>query len=614
MQKARAILFLATITVFLYSIVYQVNNYYKNKFIQKELDLSLKELQINYNIIQYHYENVASAFIDSFSKNQEFLHTLSLYENNPSEHQQLRDQLYAMLIERYNGSLKLGVSSLLFTDTNNNVILRMHEPNKHSDDLTNVRFGISYVNHLQKPIKGFETGKYGDSFRFIYPLFDQNKNFLGSVDIGFSPAFMQHTFDQVHQIHTHFILHKSIFPKADQTNFGNVNFYQPSVEHKDYMLSIRKNVEHTQKLIVKDTMQKYTKLIEEKIDSAQAFSLYGIKDDKVVVSAFLPIQSIEKTQKTLAYIVSHNPNEQILRILSHHRYIDYSSIFIILLLSVFVYKEVSNRRNLEMKIQQKTQELQEINENLEHKVALEVEKNIHNEIKLYEQSKLAALGDMIGNIVHQWRQPLSAIVAIASATRLQNELGVLQGGMINENMEKVVLKAQYLSETIDTFRNYLKEEKIKQRVVLQDRINIALTIVSTVLNDNNIKIINTIDYSNAIHTHLILGELSQVIINVMNNAKDALVDNKIEDPWVKIDLQTLENKAIITIEDNAGGIPQEVITHVFDQNYTTKDHSVGTGLGLYMSKKIMQESFDGDIYVQNTQNGAKFFIELLIID
>lgn len=200
MKKARAILFLATITVFLYSIIYQVNNYYKNKFIQKELDLSLKELQINYNIIQYHYENVASAFFDSFSKNKQILQTLSLFSDDASQHQFLRDQLYSMMIERYNSSLKLGVSSLLFTDANNTVILRMHEPNKHSDNLTNLRFGINYVNHLQIPIKGFETGKLQHAFRFIYPIHDEKKKFLGSVDIGFSPAFLQQTFDQVHQV------------------------------------------------------------------------------------------------------------------------------------------------------------------------------------------------------------------------------------------------------------------------------------------------------------------------------------------------------------------------------------------------------------------------------
>lgn len=614
MKKAKAILFLATITMFLYSIIYQVNNYYKDKFIQKELDLSLKELQINYNIIHYNYENIANAFFDSFSKNQEILNTLSLFSKAQLEKQNLREQLYSMLIERYNSSLKLGLSSLLFTDANNTVLLRMHEPSKYDDNLSDLRFGINYVNHLQKPIKGFEAGKFGHAFRFIYPIYDENQNFLGSVDIGFSSIFLQHTFDQVHQMHTHFLLHKSILPKNNQVNVFEASFYQPSVEHKDYVLSVRKNIEHNQKLIVKENMQKYKNMIEKKINTSASFSIYGIKNDTVIVSSFLPIESIEKNPKALAYIVSHNQNEQIPRILSHHRYIDYSSVFIILLLSIFIYKEVSNRKNLEIKIKQKTQELLEMNENLENKVAQEVQKNIHNEIKLYEQSKLAALGDMIGNIVHQWRQPLSAIVAIASATRLQNELGVLKGEMINDNMEKVVLKAQYLSETIDTFRNYLREEKVKQRVILQDRINIALTIVSTVLDDNNIKTINTIDYSTPIHTQLILGELSQVIINVMNNAKDALVEKKVEDPWVKIDLQKINNKALITIEDNAGGIPQEVINRIFDQNYTTKDHSVGTGLGLYMSKKIMEESFDGNIYVKNTEFGAKFFIELLIID
>ena len=109
---------------------------------------------------------------------------------------------------------------------------------------------------------------------------------------------------------------------------------------------------------------------------------------------------------------------------------------------------------------------------------------------------------------------------------------------------------------------------------------------------------------------LIMGELVQVIINIINNAKDVLVEKNTPNPYVKIKLENLKGKVLITIEDNGGGIPDEVLPKIFDPYFTTKEESNGTGLGLYMSHKIIEESLKGKLYVENTCEGAKFFIEL----
>jgi C4-dicarboxylate-specific signal transduction histidine kinase len=128
----------------------------------------------------------------------------------------------------------------------------------------------------------------------------------------------------------------------------------------------------------------------------------------------------------------------------------------------------------------------------------------------------------------------------------------------------------------------------------------------------NIKIINKIDDKEPIKIKLILGELAQVIMNIINNSKDALLINKIQNPTIIIDVIKKENKAILTIEDNAGGIKEDILPHVFEPYFTTKHQSQGTGLGLYISFNIVKDSLKGNIYIKNTQSGAKTFIELPI--
>ncbi len=246
---------------------------------------------------------------------------------------------------------------------------------------------------------------------------------------------------------------------------------------------------------------------------------------------------------------------------------------------------------------------------------IELNKQLQKEIEhkdqlLFNQAKMVQMGEMIGNIAHQWRQPLSLISTISTGIKLQKDFGTYNDKSLFQDLDTINENAQYLSKTIDTFRNFIKEEKQFKKVVLQDRINKALDIVSTSLSNNHIKIINEIDYKHSITISVVLGELVQVLINIINNAKDAILGNGIVDPWVKLELTKTTSTVLITIEDNAGGVPEEIIDKIFEPYFSTKNTQNGTGLGLHMSRRIMIESLKGDLYVQNTSHGAKFFIEL----
>jgi len=229
---------------------------------------------------------------------------------------------------------------------------------------------------------------------------------------------------------------------------------------------------------------------------------------------------------------------------------------------------------------------------------------------ILEQTKNAQMGEMIGNIAHQWRQPLSVISTAATGMKIQKEYGLLSDEEFDELCDGINENAQFLSNTIDTFRDYIKEKKELKEVVLQDRINYAINIIESTIKNSHIKLINNVNNIEPIKITLVVGELSQVIINLFNNAKDALLQNNIDNKVIKIDLVKKDNKAIITIEDNGGGIPNNIISKIFDPYFTTKHKSQGTGLGLHMSRDIIEQQLNGKLYAKNSNDGAVFTIEI----
>ncbi|MEA3228632.1 MAG: HAMP domain-containing sensor histidine kinase [Campylobacterota bacterium] len=254
--------------------------------------------------------------------------------------------------------------------------------------------------------------------------------------------------------------------------------------------------------------------------------------------------------------------------------------------------------------------MQSLNETLEHRVEEELKKNKQYQEHLFEQAKMASMGEMIGNIAHQWRQPLNAISLTASNLSIQCMMGNMNKEFFEKELGLIDEYSQHLSKTIDTFRNFLMEKKELTEIILQERIDISTNIIGIALKDNNIELQVNIDRDNPIKIKIIQAELSEVIINIINNAKDILLEKSIENPWIKLNLIQEERKVIITIEDNGGGIPKDVRPKIFEAYFTTKHQSEGTGLGLHMSYKIVTESLKGKLWAENSENGAKFFIEL----
>ncbi len=241
---------------------------------------------------------------------------------------------------------------------------------------------------------------------------------------------------------------------------------------------------------------------------------------------------------------------------------------------------------------------------------IDITKLKNMEGQLIQSEKMASLGKMIGNIAHQWRQPLSVISVAASGMKFKDEFGKLEKNELHTSLDQIVANAKYLSETIDTFRDIVKEERTVKELEIQDILDRVIAILSISLNNKNIELIQNIDYETKMIKFMVVGELGQVLTNIINNAVDVLDHRNIENPKIKIDCFKDKNNYIIGIEDNGGGVSEDIINNIFEPYFTTKHQSQGTGLGLYMSHKIVEESLGGKLYVKNTDNGAKFIIEI----
>ncbi len=222
------------------------------------------------------------------------------------------------------------------------------------------------------------------------------------------------------------------------------------------------------------------------------------------------------------------------------------------------------------------------------------------ESKLISQSKLASMGEMIGNIAHQWRQPLSVISTSATGMHMQKEMGLLTDDEFYKYCEVINEHSQFLSQTIDDFRNFIKGDSKPVRFDLKNDTDSFIKLVDATIKRNNITII--LDLEENIHIQGYPNELIQCFMNIFNNAKDALVENNDEDDrFIFISQIINENNVIIEFKDNAGGIPEDIIDKVFEPYFTTKHKSQGTGLGLHMSYNLVTNGMKGTLEVKNDE-------------
>ncbi|MFT5660164.1 MAG: PAS domain S-box-containing protein [Sulfurimonas sp.] len=241
--------------------------------------------------------------------------------------------------------------------------------------------------------------------------------------------------------------------------------------------------------------------------------------------------------------------------------------------------------------------------------AMDITELKHKDEMLIDQSRHAAMGEMIGMIAHQWRQPISAIAMDANNMLLDISLNDFNVDNAKEYSNSILNQTQDLSKTIDDFRNFFKPDKVISEVDIKETIDTTLSIVKDSLKNNNIELTRSFETDKKVKAYP--RELMQVFVNIITNSKDVLTSYKKED--ARISIRVYEDEKYINTEicDNGGGIDANILPKVFDPYFSTKDEKTGTGIGLYMSKMIIQEHLNGIIDVYNNDEGACFTIKLL---
>ncbi len=265
-------------------------------------------------------------------------------------------------------------------------------------------------------------------------------------------------------------------------------------------------------------------------------------------------------------------------------------------------------QQLEDEVKKRTIDLDLLNKNLDKKVKQEVSQRQEQERLLIHQSRLAAMGEMIGAIAHQWRQPLNALSLVQQNLYLHFYMGKLTDEFMVRSMEKSERLVSNMSTTIDDFRNFFKPNKHAEYFNINELLRTTVSLLEAQFKNHNIAI--KINCKESLTIKGFEGEFSQVIVNLLTNSKDAFIERQIQSPVITINTGVTEKEMYISVHDNGGGIPENIFDKIYDPYFTTKEEGKGTGIGLYMSKMIVENNMRGKFYAVNETDGVTFLIKI----
>jgi signal transduction histidine kinase len=260
-------------------------------------------------------------------------------------------------------------------------------------------------------------------------------------------------------------------------------------------------------------------------------------------------------------------------------------------------KEIERRKKADASLHQ-------LNITLENRVAEEVSNNRAKDLLMIQQSRLAAMGEMIGNIAHQWRQPINALNLVLTNIDDAYRHNELTEAFLAKQIKKGEHLVETMSGTIDDFRNFFKSEHRMESFELNQAVDKVINIVEAGCNSHHISL--EVHCDRPISIVGLPGQYRQALLNIIGNAKDALVERKVEQGKITVSIVEDNEQALVTIGDNAGGISPDIIDKIFDPYFTTR--AQGNGIGLYMTKMIIENDMHGKLTVRNIDGGVEFVI------
>ncbi|RXJ59931.1 ATP-binding protein [Candidatus Marinarcus aquaticus] len=454
---------------------------------------------------------------------------------------------------------------------------------KAGDNVLNVRKDLQRMHQNPKIMNTISTGIFDMTFKSMVPIF-KNETFIGSVEVitKFNSITKKIQADGIEPIILVDKTYKNQLKKPytklfiDDYYVANINVNSKIV---DYVR--QKGVERFWAKNSYETMDGYF------------VSYYHIKDidGKLMATTvfFSPLHEVQTGHldyfKNIALVLS------------------FSAIVGFVLSMVLIYNYLKRQEQVNL-----NSVLRTYNQKLKSKIKKEIENSRKKDIIVAQQSRLVALGEMIGNIAHQWRQPLSAISTATSGLQIKYEFGNLNKEEFLELTNGIMHNTKFLSDTIEDFRTFFQKDKEQVNFSLSTLVFETYNIIKALYNTQHIDVFFDLDESIMYRGYK--SELSQVLLNLFNNSKDALAQVSNENKMVYI--KTYETKEALFLEfhDSGGGVDEQYNEKIFDPYFTTKHQSNGTGIGLYMSKEIISKHFDGDISNQNAHfvvDGKEYF-------
>jgi C4-dicarboxylate-specific signal transduction histidine kinase len=273
--------------------------------------------------------------------------------------------------------------------------------------------------------------------------------------------------------------------------------------------------------------------------------------------------------------------------------------------ALLLEEEIAERQVVQEDLADKQRMLESLNHTLEDRIEVAVKELRQKDQTLIQQSRLAAMGEMINSIAHQWRQPLNLIGLIVQGLPECKDLSQEE---LDLEVNRIMNVIMHMSQTIDDFRYFFRQDKQKTRFNANQAVAKATEFITPSLNDKGIRIsiigrseVDVFGYSN---------EYAQVLLNILSNAKDVLVEKNVAEPRIDISIARSDDRSVVTIIDNGGGISGDVMPRIFDPYFSTKEKMQGTGIGLYMSKIIIEQNMGGSLTARNVEGGVAFIIEV----
>ena len=561
--KILFLLFLFLMTIILISRYFILKK--ENELLTQKYSLLTKNIEEKTNFLIQSKKNATLAIALSLSENEK-IKEIILKENYNYD--------LNILSEKLKKSTDFKNVWFQIIDKEGISLYRNWTSNKN-DKIKKYRLDLQEVLKKPEEKSTISVGIYDITFKSMVPLYENNE-FIGILEVITHFNSIMNNLRDNDLVEPIILVDDAFSEQLKQNAFSKLflkNYYVANLDVSEELLSYLKHTEIKEYLEIENFVIKGNKLIIN----------IPIVENKFKLANILLFKDL--SQIDISEIKEFKKNAFL--------YLGFSLLFLCLLIFVIAYYLYSKR-------------LKELNQILQQTVSDEIIKNNEKNKILFQQNKMAAMGEMIGNIAHQWRQPLSVITTAASSIKLKKEYGILNDKEYDEFMDYIIDTANYLSNTIDDFRYYFSPNKNKNYLNTKKLIDKSLKLVNISFSEEKINIIKNIENIDILSFE---NELLQEIINILNNVKDELSKKDIsEKRYLFIDLYKKDENLIMEIKDNAGGVKPEIIDRIFEPYFTTKHKSKGTGIGLYMCQEIIVKHIKGNIEVSNSNyeyNGEK---------